>query len=71
MLVALFLITVFAGLAGAVWEWVGITRLLSRDHPETRDGVPYPALTRRVSTTTREPDFPVDLQYPSPGRPLS
>ena len=53
MLITLFFFTVIAGLAGAVWEWVGISRLLSRDHPETRHGTPYPALIRKISTTHR------------------
>lgn len=70
MLIALFFFTVMAGLAGAVWEWVGISRLLSRDYPETRHGTPYPALIRKISITHREPEFPVRMPYPTPSRPV-
>jgi hypothetical protein len=37
MLIALFMFTVFAGLAGALWEWFGISRELKL-HGERQDG---------------------------------
>ncbi len=66
MLVVLFLFTVVAGLAGAVWEWVNISRLLIRDHPEERGGSAYPALRRKIVETNREPEFPAGIPFPAP-----
>jgi hypothetical protein len=65
MLMALFVFTVLAGLAGAVWEWVNISRLLVRDHPEERGPIAYPALTRKMVETNREPEFPAGMPFPS------
>jgi hypothetical protein len=63
MLIALFGFTVFAGLAGAIWEWANISRLLTRDHPEEKGGNPHPALTRKIENTDFEPEFPMGLYY--------
>jgi hypothetical protein len=71
LLAALFGFTVLAGLAGAIWEWVGISRLLVRDHPEESGAVAYPALRRKIENTVREPEFPRGLPYQTPISPYS
>lgn len=64
MLIGLFGFTVLAGLLGAIWEWVGVSRLLVREFPEERGGVAYPALKRKVMETHRDLELPSGIGYP-------
>jgi hypothetical protein len=56
MLLSLFMFTVFAGLAGAVWELVGISREL-RLHGEPQSGPGWAnSLERRAESMARQPE---------------
>lgn len=55
MLLSLFLFTVFAGLAGSIWEWIGISRELKL-HGEPQNGRGWAnALERKAESMARPP----------------
>jgi hypothetical protein len=56
MLLSLFLFTIFAGLAGAIWEWIGISRELQR-HGEPQGGPGWDNhLKRKAESMARDPN---------------
>ena len=54
-LIALFVFTVLAGLAGAIWEWLGITRELKM-HGDPQGGPGWDNhLKRKAESMARKP----------------